>query len=226
MARGCKSKKVPFFFSRQGKTMHEAESTVRQLAEAPMNRIVYQAGCIDRIVGVAGESSEAMREVEDEGTQISVRLVEAGQGNPSHENVVLDNLLVRRGGYDELLLTLLVRTAPMLRIDVRATEKLREIFGRITGARLRGCAWPWLEGNAEKARTQLSKGTHSAPWPGLEGDKGLRTSHCQAAMRTLSSCFPLRSSIGSRALQLTASELLNGAVHDLDEVDEHELVIV
>ena len=113
VARGCKSKKVPFFFSRQGKTMHEAESTVRQLAEAPMNRIVYQAGCIDRVVDVAGESSEAMREVEDEGTQISVRLVEAGQGNPSHENVVLDNLLVRRGGYDELLLTLLVRTAEM-----------------------------------------------------------------------------------------------------------------
>ena len=103
--------------------------------------------------------------------------------------------LVNMGGYDESILTLLVRTTPMVGIDVYH-EAFGDLLKHVSGGRLRTCVWPWLEGAAEKARMVVTAASIAAPW--VEGQdeqqQEQQREHCRAALRASLYAFPLHAS--------------------------------
>ena len=148
------TKNLPYFVQRNGL------ETTRRLAELPLNKIKYNQGVMDRALRTSTDEAE---EAAAESSVPLMVLADAGEGDAKAEAAVVRYALVNMGGYDESLLTLLVRTAPMVGIDVYH-EAFGDLLKHVSGGRLRGCVWPWLEGAAEKARMVVTAASIAAPW--------------------------------------------------------------
>ena len=123
-------------------------------------------------------------------------------GVAAHATALAKHSLITMGGYDEALLTVLVRTAPMAGINVR-DEAYGDLFRDLTGGVLRGCISPYLEGSAEQAREQAALVASKHPLPaateaGEEAD-ARRQQHTRAVLQGGLDVFGLRSSVGRRA---------------------------